>query len=254
MDADDAGGLSFEPLTPTAFLDRAELVHGARPALLDGALALTYAELGVRARRLAGGLRALGASDGERVAVLAANSHLMLEAHYGVPLAGAVLVALNMRLSTAELGYILDHSGARVLLCDRDREEAAQAALAASAGAATLVGADTYERMLADAQELASAVRRRARRARDQLHERHDRPPEGGRLPPPRRLPAGAGDGVPCRAAARQRVPLDAADVPLQRLVLHLGRHRRRGAARLPAATGARRGLAARSMRSASRT
>src|SRR5579871_676311 len=76
MDADDAGGLSFEPLTPTAFLARSELVHAARPALLDGGFALTYAELGARARRLAGGLRALGAGDGERVAVLAANSHL----------------------------------------------------------------------------------------------------------------------------------------------------------------------------------
>jgi acyl-CoA synthetase (AMP-forming)/AMP-acid ligase II len=110
-------GFSFESLTPTAFLARSATVHRERVGVVDGALESTYGELWERALRFAGMLGELGVRRGERVAVLADNSHLMLEAHYGVPLAGAVLVALNMRLSAAELGYILDHSGANLLLC-----------------------------------------------------------------------------------------------------------------------------------------
>ncbi len=101
--------LSFEPLTPTAFLARSAIVHSDRLAVVDGSRQLSYRELRDRVSRLAGALQGVGVKGGERVAVLGANSRLMLEAHYGVPLAGAVLVALNMRLSAQELGYILDH-------------------------------------------------------------------------------------------------------------------------------------------------
>ena len=80
-------------------------------AVIDRSLDLTYGELRGRAARLAGAIEELGVQAGGRVAVLASNSHLMLEAHYGVPLARAVLVALNLRLSAGELGYILDHAG-----------------------------------------------------------------------------------------------------------------------------------------------
>ncbi len=157
-DCDAAPDFSFEPLTPTAFLARAAIVHRDRPALIDGELTLTYGELSVRARRLAGALARIGVSAGDRVAVLAANSHLMLEAHYGVPLAQAVLVPLNVRLSANELGYILDHSGASALLCDSAFEGAARAALGASAGTATLIAGSDYERRLAAAEELWGTV------------------------------------------------------------------------------------------------
>ncbi len=98
-----AADFSFEPLTPTSFLARSAIVRGDRLAVVDGALRLTYRELRERAGRLAGALEGLGVAPGGRVAVIAANSHLMLEAHYGVPLARAVLVALNMRLSHEQL-------------------------------------------------------------------------------------------------------------------------------------------------------
>jgi fatty-acyl-CoA synthase len=145
--------LSFEPLTPTSFLARSALVHGERLAAVDGSLELTYAELRGRAARLAGALGGLGVQEGGRVAVLAPNSHLMLEAHYGVPLARAVLVALNTRLSARELGYILDHSGASVLLCDDGLTGLARQALAASTGNARLVGESEYERLLQESPE-----------------------------------------------------------------------------------------------------
>jgi fatty-acyl-CoA synthase len=140
--------LSFEPLTPTSFLARSAIVHDERVAVVDASLELTYGELRQRTARLAGALEGLGVPAGGRVAVLAPNSHVMLEAHYGVPLARAVLVALNLRLSAGDLGYILDHSGASVLVCDDGLSALAREALAASAGDARLVTDTEYERLL----------------------------------------------------------------------------------------------------------
>jgi fatty-acyl-CoA synthase len=145
-------GLSFEPLTPTAFLRRSALVHRERPAVADVGLSLTYGDLLERASRLAGALRELDLTPGGRVAVLAPNTHLMLEAHYGVPAASGVLVALNIRLAPGELGYIIEHSGAEVVLYDDELESLARDAVAAAGSSVRLVGAAEYERMLERAQ------------------------------------------------------------------------------------------------------
>jgi fatty-acyl-CoA synthase len=117
--------LSYEPLTPLSFLRRSGMVFADRTAVVDGELRFTYGQLLERSERLAGGLRSMGIADGERVAVLAPNTHVLLEAHYGVPLAGGSLVALNYRLSAAELAYILDHSGAEVLIADHGARDLA---------------------------------------------------------------------------------------------------------------------------------
>jgi fatty-acyl-CoA synthase len=117
--------LSFEPLTPLLFLERSARVFGGRVAVVEGERRFTYAELRDRSLRLAGALRDLGIDPGDRVAVLAPNTALALEAHYAVPAAGAVLVALNYRLRPVELSEILVHSGARVLLCDAELEAVA---------------------------------------------------------------------------------------------------------------------------------
>ncbi|MQA16049.1 MAG: AMP-binding protein [Pseudonocardiaceae bacterium] len=106
--------LSFEPLTPVAFLDRAAHAHGDRLAVVDGTMRIDYAELHRRCRALAGALREL--AGGRPVAVLANNTHVLLEAHYGVPWSGAALVAINTRLSPGEIGYILGHSESAVLI------------------------------------------------------------------------------------------------------------------------------------------
>src|ERR1043165_6286310 len=112
--------MSFEPLTPAAFLVRAGAVHADRLAVVDGELRFTYAQLLDRTLRLAGALRALGVGDGARVAVLAPNTHVLLEAHYGVPFAGAVLVALNPRLTAGDLTGIVRHAEASGLVYDGD--------------------------------------------------------------------------------------------------------------------------------------
>ncbi|HKO24357.1 MAG TPA: AMP-binding protein, partial [Chloroflexota bacterium] len=105
-------------LTPLSFLERAAYAFGARTALVHREQRYTYRELRRRVHRLASALLASGVEPGERVAVLAPNSPVLLESHFGVPLAGAVLVAINIRLAADEIAYILQHSGAKTLLVD----------------------------------------------------------------------------------------------------------------------------------------
>ena len=99
--------LSFEPLTPTAFLDRAAAAHGDRVGIVNGDRRWTYAQLHERCTRLAGGLARL--AGGRPVAVLAPNTHVLLESNFGVPWAGVPLVAVNTRLSAGEVAYIVEH-------------------------------------------------------------------------------------------------------------------------------------------------
>jgi fatty-acyl-CoA synthase len=108
------------PLTPIRFLERAERLYGGKVAVVCGVERFTYAQLAERSRRLAGGLRALGLRAGERVAFLGWNCHRLLEAYYGVPMAGGVLLPLNVRLSAAELAAILRDADARVLFYDAE--------------------------------------------------------------------------------------------------------------------------------------
>jgi fatty-acyl-CoA synthase len=107
-------------LNPVDLLSRAAFVYPNKIALVHGDRRYTYMELGERAWRLANALRDGGLGKGDRVATLLPNSPAMLEAHFGVPAAGGVLVTVNTRLSTAEIAYILEHSGARFLLVDAE--------------------------------------------------------------------------------------------------------------------------------------
>jgi len=105
-------------LTPLDFLARSAWVYRDRIAVVDGERRFTYAELNERVHRQASALRACGVAPGDRVAVLAPNTAAALEAHFGVLLAGAVLVMLNTRLQAGELAWILNHCGARVAIAD----------------------------------------------------------------------------------------------------------------------------------------
>ena len=111
---------NYVPLTPLSFLARAAHVYPKRTACIHGERRTTYAELYGRARRLASALRMRGIGVGDTVAVMAPNVPALLEAHYGVPMAGAVLNALNFRLDAATIAFILEHGEARVLLTDRE--------------------------------------------------------------------------------------------------------------------------------------
>jgi fatty-acyl-CoA synthase len=122
--------VSRAELTPVSFLRRSALVYPDRVAVVHGERRHTYRELGERANRLASALRRAGLETGERVAFLCPNIPAQLEAHFGVPAAGGALVAINYRLTPAEVAQIVHHSGARFLFVDRELEHlAADAAL-----------------------------------------------------------------------------------------------------------------------------
>src|SRR5580693_768032 len=106
------------PLSPLNFLRRNAQALGERPAVVHGERRFNYAELEERCNRLASALRDRGVERHDRVAILAPNTPALLEAHYGVPLAGGVLVALNTRLTSDDIAYILDDCGAKTLLVD----------------------------------------------------------------------------------------------------------------------------------------
>jgi fatty-acyl-CoA synthase len=107
-------------LSPVSFLPRAAHVWGKRIAIIHGARRITYAAFFERSRRLASALRHAGVAPGDVVAALLPNIPEMLEAHNGVPMAHAVLCPINTRLDAATVRFILDHSGARILLLDRE--------------------------------------------------------------------------------------------------------------------------------------
>ena len=114
----EAGTVFRSELNPVDFLYRAAYLYPDKVAIVHGQRRYSYRELAERSWRLAGALRSAGLAKGDRVATLLFNSPAMLEAHFGVPAAGGILVAVNNRLSGAEVGYILRHSGARYLLLD----------------------------------------------------------------------------------------------------------------------------------------
>jgi fatty-acyl-CoA synthase len=111
---------SYTHLTPLAFLQRASDVFAEKTAIAYGERRLSYSEFGAEATGLAGALRASGVQPGDRVAYMVPNIPEMLVANFGVPLAGAVLVAVNTRLSAEEVRYVCDHSGAKVLVVDTE--------------------------------------------------------------------------------------------------------------------------------------
>src|SRR5215472_4993502 len=106
------------PLTPIRFLRYAEQQYPRSTAVVCGEYRFTYAQFADRVARLAGALRQSGVRPGDRVAFLSGNCHRLLEAYYGVLEAGAVLLPLNIRLASSELAYILNDSGARMLLLE----------------------------------------------------------------------------------------------------------------------------------------
>jgi fatty-acyl-CoA synthase len=111
---------NFQPLTPLTFLERAADVYPDHVAIIHGPLRRNYRDFHARSRRLASALAKLGVRRGDTVAVMLANTPAMLECHYGVPMAGAVLNTLNTRLDAAIIAFSLDHGEAKVLITDRE--------------------------------------------------------------------------------------------------------------------------------------
>ena len=129
----DKGAANYVPLSPLGFLERAAAVFPERAAVVHGTLKRTWKESRERAVRLASALAKRGVGVGDTVAVMLPNIPPMFEAHFGVPMTGAVLNALNTRLDAAAIAFMLDHGQAKVVLTDTEFAPIMGAALKACA-------------------------------------------------------------------------------------------------------------------------
>ena len=114
----DRQATNFAPLTPLSFLERTASVYPKKLAWIHGSQQASYAQFKDRCHRLASALAKRGVNPGDTVAVMLPNTPPMLEAHYGVPMTGAVLNSINIRLEPQTIAYILDHGSAKVFLVD----------------------------------------------------------------------------------------------------------------------------------------
>jgi fatty-acyl-CoA synthase len=126
----DKNAANYATLTPLQFIERSASVYPDHLALVHGPRRQTWAETYERCRRLASALDRIGIGQGDTVAIMAPNIPEMYEAHFGVPMTGGVLNCLNTRLDAAMIGFILDHSEAKVFIVDREYHKVATEALA----------------------------------------------------------------------------------------------------------------------------
>ena len=115
-----ANRANYAALTPTDFLERAAATWPDKIAVIHGEQRTTYRVFLTRSRQMASALTRRGIVKGDVVSIIAPNTPAMLEAHYGVIMAGAVLNALNYRLDPATIAFILEHGGAKLVLVDRE--------------------------------------------------------------------------------------------------------------------------------------
>jgi len=116
----DQNPANYQPLTPLTLLERAASTFPDHTAIIHGSLRRSYSEFYTRARKLASALAQNGVGTGDTVSVMLANTPAMLEAHYGVPMTGAVLHSMNTRLDAAVIAFQLDHSECKLLITDRE--------------------------------------------------------------------------------------------------------------------------------------
>src|SRR5262245_25939276 len=114
----DRTGANFVPLSPVSFLSRAANGFAGKTAVIDGARHFTYGELFERAKRLASALKKSGVQRLDTVAIIASNIAEMIEAHFAVPMLGAVLNPINTRLDAQTIAFSLNHGQPQVFLVD----------------------------------------------------------------------------------------------------------------------------------------
>ncbi len=136
---------NFAAITPLSFIERTAQVYPDRLAVVHGALRLNWGEVYSRCRRLASALAQRGIGKGDTVAVMLPNTAPMVEAHFGIPMCGAVLNALNTRLDAATIAFMLDHGEAKVVLVDTEFASVVQQALALRTNPAPLLVVDVED-------------------------------------------------------------------------------------------------------------
>ena len=125
----DKNPANYHPLTPLSFLQRSARVFPGKTAVIHGEMTVSYNDLYARCKKLGSALKRRGIGKGDTVAVMSPNTPAMLELHYGVPMCGAVLNALNYRLDPATIAFILKHGEAKVIFTDREFSDTIKKAL-----------------------------------------------------------------------------------------------------------------------------
>ncbi len=138
----DKNAANYVPLTPLSYLARSAAVYPDRTAWIHGARRASYVEFYARCRRLASALTRRGIGAGDTVAVMAPNVPAILEAHYGVPMTGAILNTLNIRLDAPTIAFILEHGEAKALITDREFAPTVEAALAETSATPIVIDID----------------------------------------------------------------------------------------------------------------
>jgi len=133
---------NFVPLSPLSFIERTAKVYPDRLSVIHGTRRYTWSQTYARTRQLASALKKLGIGKGDTVAIMGANTPETYEAHFGIPMAGAVLNALNIRLDAATISFILDHGEAKVLLTDKEFSTTIKKALEDCSSAPLVIDVD----------------------------------------------------------------------------------------------------------------
>lgn len=155
----DRNPANFQPLTPLTFLERAASVFPKQIAIVHGQQRLTYEDFYNRSRQLASSLTRQGIGRGDTVSVMLANTPAMLEAHYGVPMCGAVLHSINTRLDPKTIAFQLEHAEAKVLIVDREFVDIIEAALALTSAAPLVIEYNDVEFLqIGEAGEMTAAI------------------------------------------------------------------------------------------------
>ena len=147
---------NFAPLTPLAFIQRTAEVYPERLAVVHGPLRQTWGQTDARCRQLASALRQAGIGKNDTVAVMLPNTPPMVEAHFGVPMAGAVLNTLNTRLDPEAVAFMLDHGEAKAVIVDPEFAGVMKKALALRQSKATLLVIDVEDALYGAGERIGS--------------------------------------------------------------------------------------------------
>jgi len=152
----DKNNANYVPLTPLSFLERAKDIYPNYEAVVYESRKYTWGEVYKRCIKFASALDKLGIKIGDTVSVLAFNTPEIFEAHYSIPMVGAVINAINTRLDSKTISYILNHSEAKVLIVDRQFHDVVKKALEEVNSKITIIDIDDKDANLPDSKNIGS--------------------------------------------------------------------------------------------------